>query len=138
MVFLAGPRQVGKTTLARHLLAESKGGLYFTWDSTEDRKALMKAQWPADPTLVVLDELHKYRFWKRWLKGEYDKHQDRLHFLVTGSARMDVYRKGGDSLQGRYHHFRLHPFSVNEMRRHIPAIAAGKDLIFDITIKKVN
>ena len=131
MVFLAGPRQVGKTTLAKKLLAESGAGFYFTWDSADDRKALKKAQWPAESSLIVLDELHKYRLWKRWLKGEYDKHHERHRFLVTGSARMDVYRKGGDSLQGRYHHFRLHPFSVNEMRRHTPAIRVEKELLFD-------
>jgi predicted AAA+ superfamily ATPase len=64
---------------------------------------------------VVLDELHKWRGWKRWLKGEFDKHGDRIQFLVTGSARLDLYRRGGDSLQGRYHHYRLHPFSQAEL-----------------------
>ena len=64
---------------------------------------------------MVLDELHKWRDWKRWLKGEYDAHRDRHRFLVTGSARLDVYRRGGDSLQGRYHHWRLHPFTIAEM-----------------------
>jgi predicted AAA+ superfamily ATPase len=63
---------------------------------------------------VVLDELHKWRGWKGWLKGEFDQHRDRLRFLVTGSARLDVYRRGADSLQGRYHHYRLHPFSYRE------------------------
>jgi predicted AAA+ superfamily ATPase len=62
----------------------------------------------------VLDELHKWRGWKGWLKGEFDKHRERLRFLVTGSARLGVYRRGGDSLQGRYHHYRLHPFSYAE------------------------
>ena len=62
----------------------------------------------------MLDELHKWRGWKGWLKGEFDKHRERLRFLVTGSARLDVYRRGGDSLQGRYHHHRLHPFSQAE------------------------
>jgi hypothetical protein len=64
---------------------------------------------PAGSALVVLDALHKWRHWKRWIKGEFDKHRGRLRFLVTGSARLDVYRRGGDSLQGRYHHYRLHP-----------------------------
>jgi hypothetical protein len=63
---------------------------------------------------VVLDELHKWRGWKGWLKGEFDAHRATLRFLVTGSARLDIYRRGGDSLQGRYHHYRLHPFSCNE------------------------
>lgn len=115
MVFLAGPRQVGKTTLAKEIMSESDNGLYYLWDSKEDRQELMRPRWPAQQTTVVLDELHKYRKWKQWIKGEYDKHKEHLKFIVTGSARMDIYRKGGDSLQGRYHHWRLHPFSVNEL-----------------------
>lgn len=115
MVFLAGPRQVGKTTLALSLLKKAGAGTYYLWDNHEDRKAIFKAQWPLGSALIVLDELHKYRRWKGWLKGEYDKHRERLRFLVTGSARMDIYRKGGDSLQGRYHHYRLHPFSQREL-----------------------
>jgi predicted AAA+ superfamily ATPase len=115
MVFVAGPRQVGKTTLARQVLAKRTAGAYLSWDRREDRDAIRKAQWPAGEALVVLDELHKYRHWKRWIKGEFDAHRDRLSFLVTGSARLDVYRRGGDSLQGRYHHYRLHPFSAAEL-----------------------
>jgi uncharacterized protein len=80
----------------------------------EDRREIRAARWPGDEALIVLDEIHKWRGWKRWLKGEFDKHRDRLHFLITGSARLDVYRKGGDSLQGRYHYYRLHPFSYRE------------------------
>jgi predicted AAA+ superfamily ATPase len=114
MVFVAGPRQVGKTTLARRVMGEGRGGLYLSWDNRDDRREIRAARWPGQPSLVVLDELHKWRGWKRWLKGEYDKHRDRLSFLITGSARLDVYRRGGDSLQGRYHHYRLHPFSHNE------------------------
>lgn len=129
MVFLAGPRQVGKTTLAKSLIQTFKPessearsttshNRYYSWDSREDRQHILRAQWPAEPCLVVLDELHKYRPWKRWIKGEFDKHNDRIHFLVTGSARLDIYRKGGDSLQGRYHHYRLHPFSLRELAAH--------------------
>lgn len=113
MVFLAGPRQVGKTTLAQRLL-EARPGLYLSWDNREDRREIRTARWPGGAALVVLDELHKWRAWKGWLKGEYDKHRARLSFLVTGSARLDVYRRGSDSLQGRYHHYRLHPFSCRE------------------------
>ncbi len=114
MVFLAGPRQVGKTTLARQILAESGAGDYFNWDNRADRREIRAARWPGGKCTVVLDEIHKWRGWKGWIKGEFDKHEDRLRFLVTGSARMDVYRRGGDSLQGRYHHYRLHPFSYAE------------------------
>jgi len=114
MVFVAGPRQVGKTTLARHVLRTWGSGLYLAWDNREDRATLRAAQWPPGRALVVLDEPHKWRGWKRWLKGEFDTHRERLRFLVAGSARLDVYRRGADSLQGRYHHYRLHPFSVAE------------------------
>ena len=115
MVFLAGPRQVGKTTLARRVLAGWKAGAYLSWDNRADRQEIRAARWPGGRALVVLDELHKWRGWKGWLKGEFDKHREHLRFLVTGSARLDVYRRGGDSLQGRYHHYRLHPFSQAEV-----------------------
>ncbi len=114
MVFLAGPRQVGKTTLARRVLDRAGSGLYLSWDNREDRRDIRAARWPGGEALVVLDELHKWRGWKGWIKGEFDKHRGRLRFLVTGSARLDIYRRGGDSLQGRYHHYRLHPFSLVE------------------------
>ncbi len=116
MVFLAGPRQVGKTTLARQILASADAGGYFNWDNREDRKEIRATRWPGGEALVVLDELHKWRGWKRWIKGEYDKHHPRLRFLVTGSARLDVYRRGGDSLQGRYRHYRLHPLTCAEVQ----------------------
>ena len=114
MVFLAGARQVGKTTVAQHILASAESGQYLNWDNREDRRDIRAARWPGGDALVVLDELHKWRGWKGWLKGEFDRHRDHLRFLVTGSARLDVYRRGGDSLQGRYHHHRLHPFSLAE------------------------
>jgi len=113
MVLIAGPRQVGKTTLARQFLGER--GLYLNWDNRKDRRTILAAEWPVQPTTIVLDEIHKYRFWKRWLKGEFDKHRGHHSFLVTGSARLDVYRRGGDSLQGRYDLYRLHPFSYAEL-----------------------
>jgi uncharacterized protein len=97
------------------VLQLAKRGSYFSWDNRQDRRIVLESRWPPPPALLVLDEFHKYRFWKRWLKGEYDVHRDEYSFLVTGSARMDVYRKGGDSLQGRYHHLRLHPFSMAEL-----------------------
>jgi hypothetical protein len=115
MVFVAGPRQVGKTTLARRVLAAFGCGVYLDWDNRDDRREIRAARWPGGEALVVLDELHKWRGWKGWIKGEYDKHRDRLSFLVTGSARLDVYRRGGDSLQGRYHHYRLHPLTYREI-----------------------
>jgi predicted AAA+ superfamily ATPase len=130
MVFLAGPRQVGKTTLAHRILASAKVGIYLDWDNREDRREIRAARWPGSRALVVLDELHKWRIWKSWIKGEFDKHREHLQFLITGSARMDVYRRGGDSLQGRYHHYRLHPFSYAEMtgKARRAEIVPGKEL----------
>jgi predicted AAA+ superfamily ATPase len=131
MVFVAGPRQVGKTTLAKRILARWPTGRYLNWDQREHRLELRNPRWPAETALIVLDEIHKWRGWKQWVKGQYDEHGDRLHFLVTGSARMDIYRRGGDSLQGRYHHYRLHPFTLAEIegqRKKPPLIEPGREL----------
>ena len=114
-VFVGGPRQVGKTTLAKTILAESyPEGRYFNWDYDEDRRDIVRKRWPDEDTLLVFDELHKYPRWKSWLKGIYDVSHQQHSFLVTGSARLDVYRRGGDSLMGRYHYWRLHPFTLDE------------------------
>lgn len=132
MVFVAGPRQVGKTTLAKRILQQAGQGVYLSWDRREDRQDILKAQWPSEEALIVLDELHKYRHWKRWVKGEFDKHRERLRFLVTGSARLDLYRRGGDSLQGRYHLYRLHPLTCAEIQSpgRIDLPAPGEQLRF--------
>ncbi len=112
MVFLAGPRQVGKTTLARRLPGADKG--YLNWDVAADRERILRGELP--PTrLWVLDEIHKYRRWRNYLKGLYDGRPNGQRILVTGSGRLDLYRFGGDSLQGRYHLLRLHPLSVAEV-----------------------
>ena len=116
MVFLGGPRQAGKTTLSREILgAHFEKPAYFNWDNRADRKMIMAATWPVDAQLLIFDEIHKYRQWKQLIKGEFDKHKDTFKFIVTGSARLDLYRRGGDSLQGRYHHYRLHPFTLAEL-----------------------
>ncbi len=130
MVFLAGPRQVGKTTLAQNMINQNGPGAYYLWDNRHDRQALLKSQWPPEARMIVLDELHKYSKWKQWIKGEYDIHKNRLKFMVTGSARLDVYRRGGDSLQGRYHHYRLHPFSQNEINHMINPLSPFDPLSF--------
>lgn len=117
MVFVGGPRQVGKTTLALEVLGGTDG--YLNWDVAEHReKILMRELPPAH--LLVFDELHKYRSWRNYLKGIYDNPGRRQQILVTGSARLDYYRFGGDSLQGRYHYLRLHPFSVAELKVDAP------------------
>jgi hypothetical protein len=117
MVFLGGPRQVGKTTLALSLLDEGKAThpAYLSWDDLADRKLLLAGALPADQPLLIFDEIHKYRQWRGLIKGIYDKQHALRRILVTGSARLDHYRKGGDSLQGRYHYHRLHPLSLYEI-----------------------
>jgi predicted AAA+ superfamily ATPase len=113
MVFVGGPRQVGKTTLARNLLGRARGGL-LNWDVPADRDRILHADFPRIK-LWVFDEIHKYRKWRNFLKGIYDSRPDGQRILVTGSARLDFYRFGGDSLQGRYHYLRLHPLSCAEL-----------------------
>ena len=117
MVFIGGPRQVGKTTLATHLRPR-KDTLYLNWDIDADRGRVIAGDVGATK-LLVLDELHKYRRWRQYLKGLYDSMQveriARREILVTGSARLDLYRYGGDSLQGRYHYLRLLPLSPSEV-----------------------
>jgi hypothetical protein len=125
MVFVGGARQVGKTTFAVDLVAESfKPAVCFNWDNRVDRKKIRASDWPGSARLLIFDEIHKMKRWKSIIKGEYDKFKDRYKFLITGSAKLDVYRKGGDSLQGRYHYYRLHPFSLAEVlgRSHRPDV----------------
>lgn len=116
MVFIGGARQVGKTTFAVNIIGEKFNKYaYFNWDNRSDRKMIRQAIWPGNASIIILDEIHKWKSWKGWIKGEYDKLKDRYKFLITGSARLDIYRKGGDSLQGRYHYYRIHPFSLAEV-----------------------
>ena len=112
MVFVAGPRQVGKTTLARSL--PEAAGNYLNWDVAPDRERILKRVLPAGP-LWIFDELHKFRGWRNYLKGAWDGRPAGQKILVTGSARLDFYRFGGDSLQGRYHLLRMHPLTVAEL-----------------------
>ncbi|MDP4011510.1 MAG: ATP-binding protein [Candidatus Roizmanbacteria bacterium] len=115
MVFMAGPRQVGKTTLAKYLGTKKNSPFfYLNWDYQPDRKRIIKSDLPANFKLLIFDELHKYKNWKNYIKGIYDKHKDDFSILLTGSAKLDIYRKGGDSLAGRYHYYILHPFSLAE------------------------
>lgn len=112
MVFVAGPRQVGKTTLALRIPGATKG--YLNWDVPEHRERILKRELPVS-NLWVFDEIHKYRSWRNYLKGLYDMRHARHRILVTGSGRLDFYRFGGDSLQGRYHLLRMHPLTVSEL-----------------------
>ncbi len=121
MAFVMGPRQVGKTTACRDISAA-----YLNWDNTDDRQIILDGpaataerlkldQLRRTPPVATFDELHKYARWKTFLKGFYDTYADRVRVLVTGSSRLDVYRRGGDSLMGRYFLYRMHPFTVAEV-----------------------
>lgn len=113
MVFLTGPRQVGKTTLSR-LLVEQSGGQYLNYDVAQDQRLIVQQRWSPRAPLLVLDELHKMPHWKAWLKGVYDGKPATQQLLVTGSARLDTFRQSGESLAGRFFGLRLHPISVRE------------------------
>lgn len=121
MVFVGGPRQVGKTSLARSLLPSP--GAELNYDVPAQRAAILARELPPGD-FWFFDEIHKYRGWRNLLKGLFDEHGKRVRILVTGSARLDLYRYGGDSLQGRYFHLRLHPFSVAELGGHDDALPA--------------
>jgi len=101
MVFIGGPRQVGKTTLADFIRQQPSfdPSLNLNWDNPDYRLVIQRREWPTGCRLIVFDELHKMKKWKTWIKGIYDVQKASTNFLVTGSARMDVYRQGGDSLQ---------------------------------------
>ena len=121
MLFMSGPRQVGKTTIARQL-----ADYYFDWDNRNHQQLIIngpeaiaeKCQLdrPKEKQPVVaFDELHKFPKWKNFLKGFFDTYENQCRIMVTGSAKLDVYRRGGDSLMGRYFSYRIHPFSVAEL-----------------------
>ena len=111
MVFVAGPRQSGKTTMALGLL-DDIDGIYYNWDYELDQKKIRKLDLNQEAQMWIFDELHKFSRWRNWLKGIYDIHKTRHSILVTGSAKLDVYNRGGDSLQGRYFLHHLQPFTL--------------------------
>jgi uncharacterized protein len=126
MLFLVGPRQVGKTTTSLDVSETRPVHHYMSWDNQADRLLILEGPDAVADTLrlktlrqelpiIVFDELHKYSQWKTFLKGFFDKYSHEIRIIVTGSARLDVYRVGGDSLMGRYFLYRLHPLSVGEL-----------------------
>ena len=124
MAFVCGPRQVGKTTIAKALMGISEQSSYRSWDVPQDRLRILAGSFKpllenltlstATHPLLVLDEIHKYSEWKNYVKGLYDTYQENMNILVTGSAGLDIFRKGGDSLMGRYFLYRVHPISAAE------------------------
>jgi predicted AAA+ superfamily ATPase len=132
MAFVSGPRQVGKTTTCR-----SEGTDYLNWDSADDRRLILRGpsamaqrlgadQLRARLPIVVFDELHKHVKWKSFLKGFFDVYGERVRLIVTGSSRLDVFRRGGDSLMGRYFLYRMHPFTVAECLHVATPAAPGR------------
>lgn len=118
IVLLSGPRQVGKTTLAKALTRTHE---YLNYDAVSDRQTIRAQAWKRDTELLILDELHKMKKWKGWLKGIYDTEKGKPPILVTGSSRLDIAKKMGDSLAGRHFSFRLHPLTMRELKGSAPA-----------------
>lgn len=127
MAFIVGPRQVGKTTIAKQLQLHFKDSLYLNFDSLQDRQMIVSGQsfvekiFPPnilreEKPLIIFDEIHKYSKWKNYIKGFYDLYQEHYSIVVTGSARLDIYQSGGDSLMGRYFQYRIHPLTVSELQ----------------------
>lgn len=123
MIFLAGPRQSGKTTLSKIISRSFTNSLYFNWDIPDHRlrflgnPAFFETVTRKDSSrpLIILDEIHKYKDWKNYLKGLYDQFHDRYQFLISGSGRLNIFQKGGDSLAGRYFLFHLWPLTIAEL-----------------------
>ncbi len=123
MVFLSGPRQAGKTTLSKIIARSFANKLYLNWDIAEHRALFFEnpsffegvERKDDSVPLIILDEIHKFRDWKNYLKGVYDRYHEDYKFLVTGSGRLDIYQKGGDSLAGRYYIFHIFPFTLSEL-----------------------
>jgi len=113
MILLSGPRQAGKTTLSRSLRQQAS---YLNFDNDEDRMKILKKNWSPDTDLLILDEIHKMHLWKRWLKGVWDQKPLHLRVMVTGSAKLDIAKKMGDSLAGRHFTYRLYPFDLAELK----------------------
>jgi predicted AAA+ superfamily ATPase len=120
MVIVTGPRQVGKTWLAKELMKEFRNAQYLNYDHFDDARIIRKQTWSLDADLLILDEVHKMKGWKRFVKGIYDTRPAGQSILITGSARLDTFRQSGESLAGRYFSYRLHPLSVREVRDTVP------------------
>ena len=126
MIFLAGPRQVGKTTCSMATAHLTTAFYYLNWDLQEHHQLIVSGpekvaqhmglqMASSDMPIVVFDEIHKYGRWKQFLKGFFDLYGQKVKIIVTGSAKLNIYKAGGDSLMGRYFLYRIHPLSVAEL-----------------------
>jgi len=126
MIFLSGPRQVGKTTVSLTTSSQLSRHFYYNWDNINHRELIINGPnaiasdasldiLQKDKPILVFDEIHKYKHWKRFLKGFFDTYEQKCHVIVTGSARLDIYKKGGDSLMGRYFLYHIHPLTIREV-----------------------
>ena len=126
MLFLAGPRQVGKTTTAKTVASQSARSFYLNWDVQEHRRIILAGEnsvasecgfdtLSGSVETVIFDEIHKYPKWKGFLKGFFDLFADKCRIIVTGSGHLNIFKSGGDSLMGRYFLYRMHPLSVAEL-----------------------
>ena len=115
LVFLIGPRQVGKTWLAQDIAKLFSDSIYLNYDNLKDRKIIINQSWLNDTNLLVLDEIHKMPEWKNFVKGIYDTKLFTMKMLITGSARLEAFHTGGDSMAGRFFKHRLLPFSASEL-----------------------
>lgn len=126
MIFLAGPRQVGKTTITKQIESYNPDYFYLNWDDSSHRKLIIKGTEAVAANVrlniitetkpvIVFDEIHKYKKWKQFLKGFFDLYENKCQIVVTGSSKLDIYRRGGDSLMGRYFIYHIFPLSVGEL-----------------------
>ncbi|MBN2440096.1 MAG: ATP-binding protein, partial [Spirochaetales bacterium] len=136
MVFLGGPRQVGKTTLSHMISTEYIHSAYLNWDNRDHKKNIIDMQWNPEAEIIIFDEVHKYPLWKSHIKGIWDTRQHNEKIIITGSARLDIFRRGGDSLLGRYHYYRLHPFSVAEINNRQYQVSEFPDKPFTLSFNK--
>lgn len=129
MVFITGPRQVGKTYLAKQLMRHFAKPQYLNFDNLTDRRIIIDQNWIQNSDLLIFDEIHKMKDWKNYIKGVYDSKPKDQSILVTGSARLETFRQSGDSLAGRYFHHRLNPFSIKELKEYVEPYEAVELLI---------
>lgn len=126
MLFITGPRQVGKTTITKYLQGQYPNSNYLNWDVVADRNLIIDGQHRVAQAvnldvasnikkIIIFDEIHKHSNWKNFLKGFYDLYKDKCKIIVTGSSRLDVYRRGGDSLMGRYFLYTIFPITIGEL-----------------------